>query len=96
MGGGKQLRNNVRKKCMIPLGFDLSLNGNLYNFPTNKLQSKCQVSIPVLQSSGLTFKIQEKVWVILNFPGQDFEQVSHASKSRRDNTKANTIKDVKS
>lgn len=81
---------------MIPLGFDLSLIGNLNNFPTNKLRSKSQVSIPVLQGAGLTFKIQEEVWIILNFPGQDFEQVSHASKPRKDNGKANTIRDVKS
>lgn len=81
---------------MMQFGFGLSLIQNLYNFLTNKLQSKCRASIIVLQCSELTFKIQEKVWIILNFPGQDFEQVSHASKPRKDNTKANTIRDVKS
>lgn len=85
-----------RNKCIRPLGFGLRLIQNLYNFPINKLQSKHKVSILVLQSLGLTFKIQEEVWIILNFPGQDFEQVSHASKPREDNTKANTIRDVKS
>jgi hypothetical protein len=43
----------------------------------------------------LTFKIQEKMWIVFNFPGQDFEQVSHPSKPRKGNTKPNTIRNIK-
>lgn len=39
----------------------------------------------------LTFKIQEKMWIVFNFPGKNFEQVPHASNPRRDNIKPNVI-----
>lgn len=35
------------------------------------------------------------MWIVFNFPGKDFEQVSHPSKPRRGNTKPKTISKMK-
>lgn len=43
--------------------------------------------LPLFHSTArLTFKVQEKVWIVLYFPCQDFQQVTHSSKPDGQNT----------
>lgn len=56
---------------------------------------KWKVFIIIFKFLKLTFKIQKKMWIVFNFPGKDFEQISHASKPRKSNTKPNIISSIK-
>lgn len=47
-------------------------------------------SLIVLQLLELTFKIQEKMWIVFNFPGKDLKKITHPSKPSKCNKITNS------